>query len=190
MECRPGLPSRTKDNRYDKGQTCLGGITISLVSEIEVDLSDSRLRILLFYPRLRRSVGAAAEASVFLLRSCSNIIHIHTELSHMGKLDPSWPQLKRIITCGQVLVMCCARGEIHALESAGILSRLIDLLESHTTMWPNAADAVVAYKRAAKALGESRFLEIAVTDVKGRIYLVITLLHRRCHLILLPCILW
>lgn len=116
--------------------------------------ADDRLRILLYYPRLGRSAGAAAEASVFLLRSCSNIIHIHTELSHMGKLDPSWPQLKRIITCGQVLVICCARGEIHALESAGIFSRLIDLLESHATLWPSAADAAVAYRRAAKVLGK------------------------------------
>jgi hypothetical protein len=74
----------------------------------------------------------------------------------MGKLDPSWPQLKRIITCGQVLVICCARGEIHALESAGIFSRLIDLLDSHTTLWPSAAEASAGYKRAAKALGKSR----------------------------------
>lgn len=113
----------------------------------------SRLRILLYYPRLRRSSGAAAEAQVYLLRSCSNIIHIHSELAHMGKLDPSWPQLKRIITCGQVLVMCCSRGEIHALESAGIFSRLIDLLEGHISLWPSAAEAVTAYKRAAKVLG-------------------------------------
>jgi hypothetical protein len=74
----------------------------------------------------------------------------------MGKLDPSWPQLKRIITCGQALVICCARGEIHALESAGIFSRLIDLLDSHTTLWPSAAEASAGYKRAAKALGKSR----------------------------------
>lgn len=72
----------------------------------------------------------------------------------MGKLDPSWPQLKRIITCGQVLIICCARGEIHALESAGIFSRLIDLLEGHMSFWPIATDAVAAYKRAAKSLGE------------------------------------
>lgn len=73
----------------------------------------------------------------------------------MGKLDPSWPQLKRIITCGQVLIVCCVKGEIHALESAGIFSRLIDLLEGHMSFWPIATDAVVAFKRAAKSLGKS-----------------------------------
>jgi hypothetical protein len=134
------------------GQNC--GITGTLPPSCPMKAHD-RLRILLYYPRLGRSAGAAAEASVFLLRSCSNIIHIHTELSHMGKLDPSWPQLKRIITCGQVLIMCCARGEIHALESAGIFSRLIDLLDSHATLWPSAADAAAAYKKAAKVLGMS-----------------------------------
>lgn len=71
----------------------------------------------------------------------------------MGKLDPSWPQLKRIITCGQVLVICCAKGEIHALESAGVFSRLIDLLEGHVGLWPVAGEAVTGFKRAAKALG-------------------------------------
>jgi hypothetical protein len=53
-------------------------------------------------------------------------------------------------------VMCCARGEIHALESAGIFSRLIGLLESHVVLWPSAAEAATAYKRAAKVLGESQ----------------------------------
>ena len=86
----------------------------------------------------------------------------------MGKLDPSWPQLKRIITCGQVLIMCCARGEIHALESAGIFSRLIDLLDSHATLWPSAADAATAYKRAAKVLGMScDSLELRRADSRG-----------------------
>lgn len=117
--------------------------------------STRRLRILLYYPRLRRSSGPASEALVYLLRSASNIIHIHSELAHMGKLDPSWPQLKRIITCGQVLIICCARGEIHALESAGVFSRLIDLLEGHMTLWPSAGEAVTGFKRAAKALGRS-----------------------------------
>jgi hypothetical protein len=86
----------------------------------------------------------------------------------MGKLDPSWPQLKRIITCGQVLIMCCARGEIHALESAAIFSRLIDLLDSHATLWPSAADAATAYKRAAKVLGMScDSLELRRADSRG-----------------------
>jgi hypothetical protein len=73
----------------------------------------------------------------------------------MGKLDPSWPQLKRILTCGQVLILCCARGEIHALESAGIFTRLFELLESHIALWPIASEALSAYKRTAKVLGES-----------------------------------
>lgn len=73
----------------------------------------------------------------------------------MGKLDPSWPQLKRIITCGQVLIICCVKGEIHALESAGVFSRLIDLLEGHMSLWPIAGEAVMGFKRAAKTLGQS-----------------------------------
>lgn len=75
----------------------------------------------------------------------------------MGKLDPSWPQLKRIITCGQVLIICCAKGEIHALESAGVFSRLIDLLEGHVSLWPIAGEAVTGFRRAAKSLGGSPF---------------------------------
>lgn len=119
----------------------------------------------MYYPRLRHMSGAAAEASVFLLRSCSDIIHIHTELSHMGKLDPSWPQLKRILTCGQVLILCCARGEIHALESAGIFSRLFELLESHIALWPVASEALKAYKRAARVLGKlATFRQYPNTD--------------------------
>jgi hypothetical protein len=169
MECGSSFPPVSTDIRHDPGQARLGRIAVSLVRlQTCISGADDRLRILLYYPRLGRSAGAAAEASVFLLRSCSNIIHIHTELSHMGKLDPSWPQLKRIITCGQVLIMCCARGEIHALESAGIFSRLIDLLDSHATLWPSAADAATAYKRAAKVLGMSYdSLEPRKADSRG-----------------------
>lgn len=91
---------------------------------------------------------------MYATRSAINILNTHSEAALMGKLDPSWPQLKRIITCGQVLIICCARGEIQAMEGVDLFLRLIALLEAHLEFWPIAAEAILGYRDAAARLGE------------------------------------
>lgn len=71
----------------------------------------------------------------------------------MGMLDPSWLQLKRVLTCGQVLILCCARREVHQLEAVDLFHKLVTLIEAHVEFWPVAAQAVAAYKTAAACLG-------------------------------------
>jgi len=88
-------------------------------------------------------------------RSLVNIINIHTEAAHVGKLDPSWPQLVRIMSCGQLLILCCARGEIHTLEASDLFIRLIALLEAHVEFWPAVRDAITGYRHAALRFGMS-----------------------------------
>lgn len=113
------------------------------------------LRLLLHIPRMNLSSGRAAQATMYATRSAINILNTHSEAASMGKLDPSWPQLKRIITCGQVLVLCCAKGEIHSMEGVALFIRLIALLEAHVEFWPVAAEAILGYREAATRLGGS-----------------------------------
>jgi hypothetical protein len=90
-----------------------------------------------------------------LARSLVNIINNHTESAQAGKLDPSWPQLIRIMTCGQLLVLCCARGELHTLEATAMFTRLIALLEAHMAFWPAVQDAITGFRHAALRFGTS-----------------------------------
>jgi hypothetical protein len=101
-----------------------------------------------------------------LARSLVNIINIHTESAQVGKLDPSWPQLIRIMTCGQLLVLCCARGELHTLEATAMFNRLIALLGAHKTYWPAVQDAITGFRHAALRFGTSRIRQAAdVVDI-------------------------
>lgn len=113
-----------------------------------------RLRLLLHIPRMTLSSGRAGQATIYAARSATHILNTHSEAAFMGKLDPSWPQYKRIITCGQVLVLCCARGEIQALEGVDLFARLIALLEAHVDFWPTALVAIQGYREAASRLGK------------------------------------
>lgn len=98
--------------------------------------------------------GRAAQARMYVLRSATQILHIHSEAAPMGRLDPSWPQLKRVLTCGQILVLCCARGEVPALEAADLFQKLCHLIRVHADFWPMASRADQAYRDAATRLGE------------------------------------
>jgi len=115
-----------------------------------------RLRILLYIPRVSSTQNQSGPALMILARSLVNIINIHTESAQAGKLDPSWPQLIRIMTCGQLLVLCCARGELHTLEATATFTRLIALLGAHMDFWPAVQDAITGFRHAALRFGTSR----------------------------------
>jgi hypothetical protein len=101
------------------------------------------------------SPGRASQATIYVTRSAINILNTHSEAAFMGKLDPSWPQLKRIITCGEILVLCCARGEIHPMEGESLFLKLVALLEAHIEFWPSVSEAIKGYRDAAAHLGKS-----------------------------------
>lgn len=115
----------------------------------------TRLRILLHIPRLTTG-NQGGSALMILARSVVNIINIHTEAAEAGKLGPSWPQLIRIMTCGQLLVLCCARGELHTLEATAMFVRLLALLGAHTNFWPAVHDAITGFRLAALRFGMSQ----------------------------------
>lgn len=91
---------------------------------------------------------------MYVLRSVTHILHIHSEAATFGKLDPSWLQLKRILTCGQVLVLCCHHGEVPGLEATSLFGKLLSLIHAHIDFWPVALQAEQGYRDAAARLGE------------------------------------
>ena len=97
---------------------------------------------------------AQATTYIYLSRAASHIIHLYTELNSFGRLDPSWPQLKRIDTCGQILILCCSKGDLHPLEAQNLFEKLVKLLETHVETWPDAADTAHGFVKAVRALGQ------------------------------------
>jgi hypothetical protein len=133
-----------------------------------------RLRILLYIPRLSGTQSQRGPALMILARSLVNIINNHTESAQAGKLDPSWPQLIRIMTCGQLLVLCCARGELHTFEATAMFTRLVALLDAHMAFWPAVQDAITGFRHAALRFGTSRvrhtadFVDITVPGSQSK----------------------
>ncbi len=88
-----------------------------------------------------------------LSHSASKLLSIHHELLAIGQLTPSWPQMKRLSICGQILILSCASGALYPNEAGELFSKLFRLVESHRHIWDSAGHLVDGFRRAAKALG-------------------------------------
>lgn len=110
------------------------------------------MRILLHYPRHE---SGHAISTIVLARSVTQIIYMYSQLSSYGYLNPSWPQLKRISVCGQLLILLAASGEIGATEGSQLVRLYVPLLAGHESLWPLVVDMKVAFRQAVQALGEA-----------------------------------
>lgn len=110
------------------------------------------MRILLHYPRSTIGIGTS---TIILARSVSQIIHAYSNLASYGYLNPSWPQLRRISICGQLLVLLAASGEIGTFEGNQLLPLILNLLDGHAALWPIVHEMKLAYRQAAQVLGKS-----------------------------------
>jgi len=109
------------------------------------------MRILLHYPRI--SLGYPL-SSVVVARSVTQILYTYSSLATYGYLNPSWPQLKRITVCGQLLILLCASGEMDTLECNHLIKIIIRLLDGHAILWPIVSSIKVTYAQVARVLGE------------------------------------
>ena len=97
-------------------------------------------------------------SSCKIISGCVNdILWMHLELKRrsIACLSPCWPQLRRIVTCGQLLVLCHDRGELSQAEFLSILEILQDLLAAHHDSWPVAEELSKHFAGIATMNGES-----------------------------------
>lgn len=109
------------------------------------------MRILLHYPRLALGYPLS---NVVVARSVTQILHTYSALAAHGYLNPSWPQLRRITVCGQLVILLCSSGEMGTLEGEQMLGILIELLDGHASLWPIVSSIKATYVQAAGVLGE------------------------------------
>ena len=129
----------------------MGDHSVSLVSaDFSIELM-TRMRILLHYPRITLGYPLS---NVVVARSVTQILYTYSSLASYGYLNPSWPQLKRITVCGQLLLLLCASGEMSSLECCHLIKILVELLDGHATLWPIVSSIKATYAQAAVVLGE------------------------------------
>jgi hypothetical protein len=67
-----------------------------------------------------------------------HILRIYAELGAVDKLYPAWPQLQRVATCCQILLLATEQGQLHPAESAELVMLGIHTIRSHAFFWPDA----------------------------------------------------
>jgi len=114
----------------------------------------ARLRCLLYIPQLRRP-GSAPNAYAIIGRSVEQILVTYQDLADVDQLNPTWPQLQRLVFAGQLLILCYEAGEFHKREGQALCQLLVDLLVKHKSTWPIAADLIAGFSAAAKMFSKS-----------------------------------
>lgn len=116
--------------------------------------TDRRLRILLYLPLISHATLAPL-AYATIARAVTQIFYAYSDLVSARQLKPSWPQLHRLVICGQLLILCHDAGELHRREAEILFQLLIDLLAQHQGLWPIASQLIGGFCAAASSFGES-----------------------------------
>ncbi|KIR99758.1 hypothetical protein L804_02390 [Cryptococcus deuterogattii 2001/935-1] len=115
----------------------------------------SWLRIFLYIPHLTH-LRLAAQAHSAIARAVTQILHIYAELIAIKQLNPSWPQIQRLVVCGQLLILCYESGELRGYEAQTLFGMVVDLLDKHAPTWPVCEGLAEGFQKAARAFGGSQ----------------------------------
>lgn len=116
-----------------------------------------RLRIFLYISHLTHP-RLAAQAHSAIARAVTQILHIYAELIAIKQLNPSWPQIQRLVVCGQLLILCYESGELRSYEAQTLFGMVVDLLDKHAPTWPVCEGLAEGFQKAARAFGGSQVL--------------------------------
>ncbi|ORY27117.1 hypothetical protein BCR39DRAFT_589368 [Naematelia encephala] len=145
-------------SRFNRGwSTCLKKLRAVHVSDGHmIERSWAQLRYNWLQIRLNSLMlidsTLAAHAYPHLCRAVSQILNCYTELHNLKQLNTSWPQLQRISTCGQILILCMAAGELHKLEAENLFNMLLCLIAEHRPAWPEAEMLLEGFRHAGRCL--------------------------------------
>ncbi|ODO04890.1 hypothetical protein I350_05500 [Cryptococcus amylolentus CBS 6273] len=110
------------------------------------------LRILLHTPHIHHPLYSA-QAYAAISRAITQILQVYGELIEAGQLNPSWPQIQRLVVCGQLVILCSRSGELRHLEIQDLFDRLVEALEKHGATWDTCLALAEGFRKAALSLG-------------------------------------
>jgi hypothetical protein len=102
-------------------------------------------------------------------RSSAQILLGYQRLLQSQALSTSWPQMRRTIACGYLLVRCFWRCELQQQEAESLMAVLYELLDHFSGRWPAAHAAILNFLAIADKLGEDSIS----TDHVDRVGLVV-----------------
>ncbi|ORX37997.1 hypothetical protein BD324DRAFT_413359 [Kockovaella imperatae] len=111
----------------------------------------SMLSIMLRSPLLYHETLGSSSLSI-VARSASTVLRVYWDLTLIGKLEPCWPQLRRITTCIQLVILTCAEGHLHPTEARDLLSIGIDLVRKHEPVSDTAVQMAASFQNAKNKL--------------------------------------
>lgn len=106
------------------------------------------LRVLLYIPHIGHA-QYSTQAFGAIVRAVTQIMYAYNDLIAAKQLNPSWPQVKRLVACGHLLILSYEAGEIHRREAQSLFQMLVDLLDKHKETWPVCADLIAGFVHAA-----------------------------------------
>lgn len=106
------------------------------------------LRVLLYIPHIGHA-HYSAQAFGAIVRAVTQIMYTYNDLIAAKQLNTSWPQVKRLVTCGHLLILSYEAGEIHRREAQSLFQMLVDLLDKHKETWPVCTDLIAGFVHAA-----------------------------------------
>ncbi|RSH82936.1 hypothetical protein EHS25_005645 [Saitozyma podzolica] len=122
-------------------------------SSVEYVLStEARNRVLLRAPLMFDSLLGLSSLSV-VARSSAQILLGYQRLLQSQALSTSWPQMRRTIACGYLLVRCFWRCELQQQEAESLMAVLYELLDHFSGRWPAAHAAILNFLAIADKLG-------------------------------------
>lgn len=81
-------------------------------------------------------------------------MYSYSDLISVNQLNPSWPQVQRLVVCGQLLILAHDAGELHRREAQTLFQLLHDLLLKHQDTWPICAELIIGFKAVTRVFGE------------------------------------
>lgn len=96
----------------------------------------------------------AQSSLAILARSVTHIVQSYAASIAIQRFTASWPDLRRIVTCGQLAVLLYDQGELIKPELETLFQTMFNLLSEIRPLCPMAADATNSFRQIIRILRE------------------------------------
>lgn len=96
----------------------------------------------------------AQSSLAILARSVTHIIQSYAASIAIQRFTASWPDLRRIVTCGQLAVLLYDRGELIKPELETLFQTTFSLLSEIRPLCPMAEDATNSFRQIIRIMRE------------------------------------
>lgn len=108
---------------------------------------------MLRFPCLNNSYLAQSSLAI-LARSVSHILQSYAASTAIQRFTATWPDLRRIVTCGHLAVLLYDQGELIKPELEGLFQTMFSLLHEIRPLCPMASDAAHSFRQITRILSE------------------------------------